>query len=333
MLDSRPMILPLAVALGLLLGGCTEAVRPAAPAADARLARAHYVAPDGAVLPVRAWLPQSGRPKAVVLALHGFNDYSNAFALPGHYLSERGIAVYAYDQRGFGHAPGRGTWAGQSAYAADVAEFARQLRQRYGTTPLYLLGESMGGAIAIVAASSDPPPDVDGVILSAPAVWARDTMPWYQRAALAIAEAAAPDLELTGSGLKIQASDNIEILRGLGRDPLVIKGTRVRAIAGLADLMDSAQARAGQIKPPVLLLYGGKDQLIPSEPVGLMLKKLPARTGTRVAFYPGGYHMLLRDLHADQVLDDVAAWVKDRGKPLPSGAEQRGMQALRKAGE
>ena len=52
-----------------------------------------------------ATLPTSGV-KAVILALHGFNDYSNAFAMPARLWAERGIASYAYDQRGFGGAPG-----------------------------------------------------------------------------------------------------------------------------------------------------------------------------------------------------------------------------------
>jgi acylglycerol lipase len=319
------------LALCLLLAGCATAVKPSAPAsAEAKLARAHFVTPDGAVLPVRAWLPKEGRPKAVILALHGFNDYSNAFTPPGKYFSAQGIALYAYDQRGFGNAPGRGTWAGAEVYAADVAEFTRQLRKRYGGTPIYLLGESMGGAIAIVAMASDRPPDADGVILSAPAVWARDTMPWYQRALLSVSEATVPSLELTGEGLHIQASDNIDILRGLGRDPLVIKATRVDAIAGLADLMDTAQAQADRIKPPVLVLYGEKDQVIPKEPIALMLRKLPRGTETRIGFYEGGYHLLLRDLHADRIWNDIAAWIADRAKPLPSGAEERGMVALAK---
>lgn len=330
----RPLFLYSVFALCLLLSGCAVTVKPPLRnSAEPRLATAHFVASDGAVLPVRAWLPKEGRPKAVILALHGFNDYGNAFAPPGRYFSEHGLALYAFDQRGFGNAPGRGTWAGTEVYAADVAEFTRQLRKRYGNTPIYLLGESMGGAIAMAAMAGGQPPDADGVILSAPAVWARDTMPWYQRTLLGFCEAVAPSLELTGEGLHIQASDNIEMLRALGRDPLVIKATRVDAIAGLADLMDTAQRKAGRIKPPVLVLYGEKDEVIPKEPITLMLKKLPKGSETRIGFYEGGYHMLLRDLHADRIWNDIAAWINDRAKPLPSGAEQRGMLALVKAGE
>src|SRR5919199_2038019 len=75
-----------------------------------RLEAQRFVTADGAVLPLRRWLPE-GAPKAVVLALHGFNDYSNGFAAPGPEWAAEGIATYAYDQRGFGAAPQRGQWA------------------------------------------------------------------------------------------------------------------------------------------------------------------------------------------------------------------------------
>jgi alpha-beta hydrolase superfamily lysophospholipase len=318
-----PMSPRVLLASALLLAGCGPALKPVAPkAVTPALARAHFVAPDGAVLPVRAWLPANGPPKAAIVAVHGFNDYSRAFELPGRHLRSQGLAVYAYDQRGFGNAPGRGRWAGAEAYAADLRAFTGEIRRKHPGLPVYVLGESMGGAVAIVAMAAEQPPAADGVILSAPAVWARESMPWYQRALLAVTESTVPDLELTGGGLGVQASDNIEVLRGLGRDPLVIKATRVSAISGLADLMDAAQARAGRIRTPVLVLYGEKDEVIPKEPIAAMVKKLPARQGNRVGIYPAGYHLLLRDLHADRPEADIAAWIEDHARPLPSGSDR-----------
>ena len=67
---------------------------------------------DLAALPIRAWLPDK-KLDAVVLAVHGFNDYSNGFDAAGTYFARQGIAVYAYDQRGFGRSPGRGVWPGR----------------------------------------------------------------------------------------------------------------------------------------------------------------------------------------------------------------------------
>ncbi|MGX2040443.1 alpha/beta hydrolase [Methylocaldum sp. MU1018] len=313
----------------LLLGGCTPITHPAgADQVEPQLHKAHFVAADEAVLPVRSWLPEDGDAEAVVIALHGFNDYSNAFAMPGRYLSEHGIAVYAYDQRGFGNAPGRGLWAGMDTYVDDLRQFARLVGRDHPGKPVYILGESMGGALAIAAMTSDRPPAADGIILSAPAVWGRDTMPWYQRVLLSISVNTMPWLHLTGESLGILPSDNIEMLRGLGRDPLVIKETRVDAIYGLVNLMDEALSRVERLNKDVLLLYGEHDQVIPKKPVSLMLKKLSKTGIARVALYERGYHLLLRDLSAAKPWGDIAAWIADRSKPLPSGADQRSTLAF-----
>ncbi|QJD30764.1 alpha/beta hydrolase [Methylococcus geothermalis] len=300
--------------------------RPGPEATVPRLHTAHFVAADGAVLPVRHWLPRAARPKAVIVALHGFNDYSHAFEPLGSYLEIRGIGCYAYDQRGFGLAPGRGLWAGVEAYARDLEAIVGQVRARHPGVPVYVLGESMGGAVAIVAMTSALPPRADGLILSAPAVWSRETMPWYQRSLLALSSHTVPWLRLTGEGLGVMASDNIEMLRGLGRDPNVIKATRVDAIHGLADLMDAAQERVAALRTPTLVLYGERDEIIPRPPVMALLGKLPP--GTRFAYYRQGYHLLLRDLQADKPWRDIAAWVTAPSEPLPSGAERQAAEGF-----
>jgi alpha-beta hydrolase superfamily lysophospholipase len=253
--------------------------------------------------------------KAAIIALHGFNDYSNAFATAGNYLSRHGIACYAYDQRGFGGAPGRGFWSGSMVYTADLTSFAREIRTRHPGLPLYVVGESMGGAVTIVAMTGINPPAVDGIILVAPAVWGRPTMPWYQRWLLAVSSHTVPWMELTGKGLHISPSDNREMLRALGRDPLIIKGTRIDALFGLTNLMDDALARAEKLQLPVLVQYGRHDQVIPQKPMLQMLAQQPATT--RTAFYEQGYHMLLRDLQAEKPLADIVAWITDHATPLP----------------
>ena len=81
--------------------------------------------------------------------------------------------------------------------------------------PVYALGESMGGAVVLSALASDDPPEVDGVILVAPAVWSRDDMPLSYRAALWLSAHTLPWLHVSGEGLKIWPSDNIPMLRAL----------------------------------------------------------------------------------------------------------------------
>ena len=111
---------------------------------------------------MRVW-SSDAPPRAVVLALHGFNDYSKSFEAPAAAWRKAGIAVYAYDQRGFGAAPHHGLWPGVAAMTGDLAVASRLLRARYPGTPLYLLGESMGASVILAAYGGADRPDADGV--------------------------------------------------------------------------------------------------------------------------------------------------------------------------
>ncbi len=316
---SRSAVLAAAFAVST---ACTPKVLPPGPGSfAAAIEDGNIIARDGARLPVRTWAPE-GSPKAVLIALHGFNDYSNFFSGPGAYFARRGIISYAFDQRGFGRAPGVGLWPGVKAFADDLRSAARAIKARHPGLPLYLLGESMGGAVIMVAMTGPMPIDADGVILAAPAVWGRETMPWYQRAVLFAGAHIMPGVTVSGESLTIKPSDNIEMLRALGRDPLVIKETRIDTIYGLANLMDAALEASRRLDAPALILYGKNDQVVPKPPTLLMLSRLPGATKSRrIAFYGDGYHMLLRDLQAETVYRDIAAWISDRRAPLPSGAD------------
>ena len=314
----------------LLLAACAPRLQPPGPAvAEPQLTADRFVAADGAALPVRSWLPE-GEPRAAVLALHGFNDYSNAFADVGAFLAGRGVALYAYDQRGFGETAHRGLWPGTQALVDDLGAVAARVRARHPGIPFFLLGESMGGAVLMAAMTRPAPPPADGIVLAAPAVWGRQTMPWYQRLALAVASRTVPWLEVSGRGLNKKPSDNLEMLKALSRDPLVIKDTRVDALAGLADLMDEALAAAPRLAGPILVLYGETDEIIPRKPTLRMLRGLPPdpEGRRRVALYAKGFHMLLRDLEAGTVWRDIEAWLADPAAPLPSGADARARRWL-----
>lgn len=312
----------LGLVVGFLLGSCADSAAPiSSPEKPVRLASAHFEAADGAVLPVQTFMPASMPPRAIVIALHGFNDYRRAFDLPALELQRAGILLMAYDQRGFGATARWGRWAGIKSYDEDLRAVLAQIHQHYPQLPIFILGESMGAAVAITALQGPPLAGVAGIILSAPALWSRDTMPWYQQWVLELATWLAPDLTLTGSGLKVQASDNFEALKALSRDVWVIKATRVDAIAGLADLMDEAQVTLSKLSPPVLMLYGGRDEVIPWPPIGRALRRLDAKAGIRMVFYPSGYHLLLRDHGRRSALGDLVAFIQNTSGPLPSGCE------------
>ena len=302
----------LVVALGAFASACAPrlaamGLQNEAPHIESGADGERYVTRDGLRLGLSHW--DAIAPKAVIVALHGMSDYSHAFALPAPWFAEQGITTYAYDQRGFGRSPNRGLWAGENVMCQDLSDFVDLVRMRHPGLPVFVLGESMGGAVAMTAFASDTPPHADGVILVAPAVWGRDTMPFSYRATLWITAHLFPYWELSGSGLHIWPSDNLPVLREIGRDPLFIKVSRTDAIYGLVQLMDHAYASAAALGSyRVMLCFGDKDQIIPRAPTR-DVQRLLGR-GVAVREYPNGYHMLLRDIQGPKVWADIAAWVE-----------------------
>ncbi len=209
----------------------------------------------------------------------------------------------------------------------------RLVQAKYPKTPLFLMGESMGGAVAMLTVTrpemKEPSaPRLAGVILSAPAVWARRRMSVLERSALWVSSHVMPWMPVSGKGLDIWPSDNIEMLRALSRDPLVIKDTKIGTLDGLVDLMDEAYIAAPHLEGPTLVLYGKHDEIVPPKPIYDVMAAFNGQPGIMCAVYPKGYHMLLRDLHAETVLADMVAWIDKPGVALPSGGDQLAVTAI-----
>jgi alpha-beta hydrolase superfamily lysophospholipase len=324
---ARPILPALfLLAFALMGAGCAASGPGGKGAAETLLlhpvAEDHFVMPDGAVLPVREWLlPDGTPPQTVVLALHGFNDSRDAWAIPAPVFAAAGIAVFAPDQRGFGDTAARATWPGVAALVNDADSMVRLLRQRYPAARIFVMGESMGGAVALdLAARADGPP-VDGYVLLSPAVWGRSEQGVVLSSTLWLANGVAPGYRITASDvpIKVMASDNRDALLALVRDPLTIHSTQVAVLDGLVDLMDSAQAAAPAVHGRVLVAYGAHDMLVPASAMGVAWSRLPA--DVRRAVYPNGYHLLMRDRDRQAVIGDVIAWMRAPGALLPSGAD------------
>lgn len=314
------------LALILSLGGCAtphvqQALTPPAGFAGPVIAPDAFVARDGARLPMTVWLPQ-GEPQVVIVALHGMNDTRAAFRLAGPWWAEQGIATYAYDQRGFGAAPGRGEWAGP-LMRSDLNDVVTLVRNRHPGVAIAVAGESMGGAVAITAFASADPPQAERLILLAPAVWGWSSQGVVNRAGLWVAARTLggravepPDWAVHG----ILASDNwIELIRN-GRDPGSILGARFDTLSGLVDLMEEASRALGRTGRPTLLLYGAHDEVIGRDPMRRALEQAGTGPDLRTGWYDSGWHILNRDLQAEVVFRDVEAWLRDPQGPLPSGA-------------
>jgi acylglycerol lipase len=313
----------LATICAAILSGCAPTVLPAGSAIrPPAIEKSEYVAADGTALQLASW-PAAGTakdaPKAVILGIHGFGDYRNAWEEPAKIWASKGITTYAYDQRGFGSSPTRGRWAGVPTLIDDIRTVAALVRARHRNVPFYLAGESMGGALVLSAANQDK--EVDGLILVATALRSRDTLGPFITGGTTFFAYVVPWLPAGPTSIDFRPTDNPETLEKLRNDPLILHNPRVDLGYGLLEAMDAARASAPAIARPYLMLHGLGDRLVPVRSVRSTIELMPRYDDSHLAFYRDGYHMLLRDKRGAMVTEDIVAWIYDKHASLPSGAD------------
>ena len=268
-----------------LLAACAPQYLPAGEAgADPYWDRDALVMRDGKRLPVSVW-QAGGAPDAVLIALHSFGDFRLAFEDIGPALALRGYTVVAFDQRGFGDTSPQGRW--------------------FGDLPVYVMGESMGGGVALAAAGSGMLPDVDGLILAAPAVREDVTFRYSYNAFLWTAAHILP--EVTVHNDRGNALHTDQAYRRLSSDPRIVRDVRIDTYWGLIRLTDMASDLAPQVRLPVLLMHGGQDRVVARKSI----RALAGHLGDLAAikYWDEAPHELLHWRNQDAVLERIADWL------------------------
>jgi alpha-beta hydrolase superfamily lysophospholipase len=194
-------------------------------------------------------------------------------------------------------------------------------RRQHPGLPVTVIGDSMGAAAAISTFGADDAPEIDRLVLVAPAVWGWSTMPDTYAITLWLGAHTFPSRAVSpprGVTRTRTASDNREALLQAGRAPHMIWSTRIDAVFGLVNLMENASDNAGNLDGDVLFLYGVNDQIIPRRSAETAARSLPPTA--RTALYENGWHWLLRDLQREVVYEDILAFIRDPQAPLPSAA-------------
>ncbi len=275
------------------------------PLGSVRITRDKIEGQGGTSLALTRWSPH-GSPRAMILALHGYGDTADkTYDAAATYWAKRGILTYGYDHRGFGANPTRGQWPGAELLAADAVVVAAALRARHRGVPLTVVGHSMGGGIALSAAGDGLL--ADKLVLAAPAIAGGRQLSPALRAGGWTLGTFSPDRRFTGEGVvSLQPSDNREAMRAAAQSPYHYSNASGRELWGLVRVSDRAARAAPRVTQPTLTLMGAKDEYIPPKAVEAVHNTIAG--AERYIFYPDGWHWLFRDLQAERVWRDVAAF-------------------------
>ena len=307
-----------AALVGLCLAGCgPRFLLPGATVTTPHLEGAVFVPRDGARLPLHRWAA-AGSVRGVVLGLHSYGDYGRAFAGLGPDLAAAGYTVLAPDLRGFGATASPGRWPGTAAFVDDLADLVTATRAASPAgRPIWIIGESLGGGIALAAAGRNVLSGIRGLVLASPAVREGIAYRYAWNVGLWSLAAAFPGHEEPIDQLDPDLTPRAA--RRLNGDPLVQRRIRLDTYYGLIRLADAASDAAPAAHLPVLLLYGTADTSVRPVSICALIRELPGPLTTRI--YPGGIHRILHQAgnHAD-VTAAVLAFLG--GDPVPAGGTE-----------
>jgi alpha-beta hydrolase superfamily lysophospholipase len=257
----------------------------------------------------RSWAPP-GEPSAIVVIAHGAGEHSGRYEHVAARLVAEGIAVYALDHRGHGRSGGPRALIDRMAGAvADLDALVVQAQGEQPGRPVFLLGHSMGGTVALCYALEHQD-RLSGLILSGPLA-ALDAAPAPMRVLSRVLSALTPRLPLIAVDPSLISRDPA-VVEAYVQDPLVHHGKLpARTVAELAAAIESFPEAVRAITVPTLIMYGTADRLCPPRGSVMLSERIGAADRTLIP-YEGLYHEILNEPEQARVLDDLAGWLSTR---------------------
>lgn len=270
-----------------------------------------FEAIDGLQLHERKWLPE-GDAKAVVALVHGGAEHAGRYAHVADFLNRHGYALAAFDLRGHGRSEGRRMFVSTfEQYLDDMERFVRCLSRTGPELPLFVLGHSMGGAIATLFALTRPV-KIDGLMLSGPTLQMGQDIssPLKIKLAKMLAEL-LPRLPV-GTLPADRISRDKAVVRRYEADPLVYRGGVPAATAAIImQALQQIEEQEVELRVPLLLMHGTADRM--ANPEGT--KRLYQRAGSddkTLKLYEGYYHEVLNEPGKERVMEDLLTWMEER---------------------
>lgn len=257
----------------------------------------------------QAWIPD-GEVRAVVALAHGGGEHSGRYAWVGEQLTQRGYALHALDHRGHGRSQGARAYVDRMANAVtDLDALVDAAVARHPGRPLFLLGHSMGGCIALRYAM-DHQERLSGLVLSAPVASAASA-PAALRLVGRVLSAVAPRagvLRIDSKGV----SNDPAMVAAYEQDPLNFHGKLpARTLLEMSRAIDSFPEAVNRITIPLLVMHSPDDTIVAY--AGAEMVHANAGSADKALIrYDGLAHELLNEPERDRVLADIAGWLDAR---------------------
>ncbi len=247
-------------------------------------------------------------PRALVVIAHGLGEHAGRYDHVMERFAQDGVAAAAYDYRGHGRSGGpRGDVRRFAQWVDDVRTFVWHFRNEVGDgVPVYVLGHSLGGLIALHFMATHG--EADGVVVSSPAIGLMDAVPAWKRRLGARASRIAPKVRISAGIDPEHLSRDPAVVEAYRTDPLVTTRVTLRAGREIIDTASDAMPLAYLIDRPILMIQGEGDRICSAKATEVFYRNI-AYPVKRLLLYDGAFHEPFNDVRREEVMDDVAGWV------------------------
>jgi alpha-beta hydrolase superfamily lysophospholipase len=255
----------------------------------------------------QSWHPD-GEPRAVLGILHGAGGHSSQYSHVGEYLASRGYAVYGLDVRGYGRSEGHRAYVDSwQDYRDDLRTFLQVVGKEVPGTPVFLLGQSMGGAMALDYALHQPE-GLDGVVASGVPLEQAAVSPMMLVAARFLARV-WPRFSVSLEADKSAITRDPAEIKKREDDPLWFASTTARTGVEFLKSMDWVKAHGPELRVPLLMNHGEKDTMALPGGAKAFFETV-TYPDKELCIYEGGHHDPYCDLDRDQALADLEDWIE-----------------------
>ncbi|MBN1439757.1 MAG: lysophospholipase [Anaerolineales bacterium] len=258
----------------------------------------------------QAWLPE-GEAKAALLIVHGLGEHGGRYGNVVNRFVPLGFAAYALDHIGHGKSGGRREYVERfDDYTDTLAIYHRIVQARQPGLPVFLLGHSMGGLIAVYYLLEHQE-YFRGAVIFAPAIRVPGRVSPAVIAAGKVLAVLAPTAEILPLDPRAVSRDP-HVVEAYIRDPLVHhRKTSARLAAEILKTILAIENKLGKISLPLIALQGTADKLAHPDSARMLYDRAGSADKT-LKLYEGLYHETHNEPEREKVLDDVQAWLAAR---------------------
>jgi alpha-beta hydrolase superfamily lysophospholipase len=269
-----------------------------------------FIGQGGFNLYYRGWLPKQN-PSAIIFIIHGLAEHSGRYTEIANFLVKKTYCVFCHDHQGHGFSGGRRGYIRHfTTYTRDLVSFINITSEKFPHIPIFILGHSIGGTIAIEYCIENQG-NIAGLILSAPTLLKGESIKNWQVILVKILSIIAPKAGVDRLDSSTISKDPA-VVNAYRNDKLVYTGKlSARLGSEILKTIESLPWEMIKIKLPVLIMQGSEDKLV-SPDGSKKTYQMVSSTDKTLRIYEGLHHEIMNEPEKDMVYKDISDWISKR---------------------